>query len=237
VADAKKRAGAHETVQTEVSKMLTRWVSVASVAALVILTALRAMTFAPADQPLTLGLVDMQKLIDGYKALQEDDTRYRQTVQRRQQMLEVRELLEPKEWEELDALEQKEAENKLSDAERKRLEELRKLTEQRRAEIDRLRLKGQLTDEERKRLEYLQNVQRSNQPKLQALADKFRQELDEINRRVTQMHHNRIRDAAKQVAQQLGLKLVLIGDEDTVLYAEPTLDITERVLAILNSGK
>ncbi|GBC99987.1 hypothetical protein HRbin17_02520 [bacterium HR17] len=217
--------------------MLTRWVSVASVAALVILTALRAMTFAPADQPLTLGLVDMQKLIDGYKALQEDDTRYRQTVQRRQQMLEVRELLEPKEWEELDALEQKEAENKLSDAERKRLEELRKLTEQRRAEIDRLRLKGQLTDEERKRLEYLQNVQRSNQPKLQALADKFRQELDEINRRVTQMHHNRIRDAAKQVAQQLGLKLVLIGDEDTVLYAEPTLDITERVLAILNSGK
>jgi Skp family chaperone for outer membrane proteins len=61
--------------------------------------------------------------------------------------------------------------------------------------------------------------------------------LDEINLRITQMHRQRIRDAAKQVAQQLNLKLVLVGDEDAVLYAEPTLDITEQVLAILNSGK
>jgi len=61
--------------------------------------------------------------------------------------------------------------------------------------------------------------------------------LDEINQRITQMHRQRIRDAAKQVAQQLNLKLVLVGDEDAVLYAEPTLDITEQVLAILNSGK
>jgi Skp family chaperone for outer membrane proteins len=51
------------------------------------------------------------------------------------------------------------------------------------------------------------------------------------------MHYQRIRDAAKQVAQQLNLKLVLVSDEDAVLYAEPTLDITEQVLAILNSGK
>ncbi len=216
--------------------MRWRWFPVAILIALAI-PAWRAMTIAPAPQPVTLGLVDMQKLIEGYKALQEDDARYRQTVQRRQQMLEARELLEPKEWDELDALERKEADGKLTDSERKRLEELRKLTDQRRVEIDRLRLKGQLSEEERKRLEYLQNLQRTNQPKLQELADKFRQELEEINQRVVQMHRQRIRDAAKQVAQQLNLKLVLVSDEDNVLYADPALDITDQVLAILNSSK
>lgn len=218
--------------------MRWHWFPVVSLIALVLaIPAWRAMTAAPAPQPVTLGLVNMQKLIDGYKALQEDDARYRQAVQRRQQMLDARELLEPKEWDELDALERKEAEGKLTDSERKRLEELRKLTDQRRAEIDRLRLKGQLSEEERKRLEYLQNLQRTNQPKLQELADKFRQELDEINRRVTQMHHQRLRDAAKQVAQQLNLKLILVDDDDNILYAESTLDITDQVLAVLNSGK
>jgi len=218
--------------------MRRNWLPVVCLIAFVLaVTAWRAMTFAPTPQPVTLGLVDMQKLLDGYKALQEDDARFRQTAQRRQQMLDARELLEPKEWDELDALERKEMDGKLTDAERKRLEELRKLTDERRAEIDRLRLKGQLSDEERKRLEYLQNLQRTNQAKLKELFDKFRAELDEINQRITQMHRQRIRDAAKQVAQQLNLKLVLVGDEDAVLYAEPTLDITEQVLAILNSSK
>jgi len=135
--------------------MARQWRLVVGFTAFVLaVAAWRAMTFAPAPQPVTLGLVDMQKLLEGYKALQEDDARFRQTAQRRQQMLEARELLEPKEWEELAALERKEMDGKLPDAERKRLEELRKLTDERRAEIDRLRLKGQLSDEERKRLEY-----------------------------------------------------------------------------------
>jgi Skp family chaperone for outer membrane proteins len=59
----------------------------------------------------------------------------------------------------------------------------------------------------------------------------------ELNEVLTARHRDRIREAAKQVAQQLGLKMVLIADEDLVLYAEPSLDVTDKVLEILNANK
>lgn len=200
-------------------------------------TAWRAMTFDSSNQPVTLGLVNMEKLIANYQALKQDDEQYRQTVQRRQKMLEARVLLEAKEWEELDMLEQKEAEGKLTDAERKRLDELRKLSEQRFTELQHLQLKESKTDEERKRLEYLLNLQNSNREKLQKLMQKFEEELANLNEVLTKRHRDRIREAAKQVAQQLGLKMVIVADDDLVLYAEPSLDVTDKVLEILNSSK
>lgn len=204
------------------------WVVLAAIAILC-LTAWRA------TAPTALGLVDMEKLVANYQALKQDDEQYRQTVLRRQKMLETRALLEPKEWEELDNLEQKEAEGKLTDAERKRLEELRKLSEQRFTELQHLQLKESKTDEERKRLEYLLNLQNSNREKLQKLMQKFEEELAKLNEILTNRHRDRIREAAKQVAQQLGLNIVMIADDDLVLYAEPSLDVTDKVLEILNS--
>jgi Skp family chaperone for outer membrane proteins len=152
-------------------------------------------------------------------------------------MLEVRALLEQKEWEELDALEQKEAEGKLTNAERRRLEELRKLSEQRLTELQHLQLKEGKTEQEKKRLEYLLNLQNSNREKLQKLMQQCEEELAKLNEVLTARHRDRLRDAAKQVAQQLGLKMVLIADEDLVLYAEPSLDVTDKVLEILNANK
>lgn len=187
--------------------------------------------------PTALGLVDMEKLVANYQALKQDDEQYRQTVQRRQKMLEARALLEPKEWEELDNLEQKEAEGKLTDAERKRLEELRQLSEKRFTELQHLQLKENKTDEERKRLEYLLNLQNSNREKLQKLMQKFEEELTKLNEVLTTRHRDRIREATKQVAQQLGLNIVIIADDDLVLYADPSLDVTDKVLEILNSSK
>ncbi len=217
---------------------MRRWIWLSLVLGFLLsLTAWRAMTFDAQNQPVTLGLVNMEKLVANYQALKQDDEQYRQTVQRRQKMLEVRALLEAKEWEELDNLEQKEAEGKLTDAERKRLEELRKISEQRFTELQHLQLKESKTDEERKRLEYLLNLQNSNREKLQKLMQKFEEELAKLNEVLTARHRDRIREAAKQVAQQLGLKMVIIADDDLVLYAEPSLDVTDKMLEILNSSK
>lgn len=217
---------------------MSRWILLIFASGVLLsLTAWRAMTFDAQNQPVTLGLVDMEKLIANYQALKQDDEQYRQTVLRRQKMLEARALLEAKEWEELDKLEQKEADGKLTNAERKRLEELRKLSEQRSTELQHLQLKESKTDEERKRLEYLLNLQNSNREKLQKLMQKFEEELAKLNEILTTRHRDRIREAAKQVAQQLGLKMVIIADDDLVLYAEPNLDVTDKMLEILNASK
>lgn len=217
---------------------MRRWIWLVSVASVLLtLTAWRAMTFDSSSQPITLGLVNMEKLLDNYQAYKQDDEQYRQTVYRRQKMLEARVLLEAKEWEELDNLEQKEADGKLTDVERKRLEELRKLSEQRFVELQHLQVKGSKTDAERKRLEYLLNLQNSNREKLQKLMQKFEDELAKLNEILTTRHRDRIREAAKQVAQQLGLKIVMISNDDLVLYAESNLDVTDKILEILNANK
>ncbi len=215
-----------------------RWIWVVLAAGTILcLTTWRAMTYDASSQPVTLGLVNMEKLVANYQALKQDDEQYRQTVLRRQKMLETRALLDAKEWEELDNLEQKEADGKLTDTERKRLEELRKLSETRFTELQHLQLKESKTEEERKRLEYLLSLQNSNREKLQKLMQKFEEELAKLNEILTTRHRDRIREAAKQVAQQLGLKIVMIADDDLVLYAEPSLDVTDKVLEILNSSK
>ncbi|MER3501012.1 MAG: hypothetical protein IMHGJWDQ_001071 [Candidatus Fervidibacter sp.] len=200
-------------------------------------TTWRAMTFAPANQPVTIGLVDMDKLVTSYQALKQDDEQYRQTILKRQRMLETRTLLEPKEWEELDALERKEGEGKLTDTERRRIEELRKLSEQRLTELQHLQLKADKTEAERKRLEYLLNLQSANREKLQRLMQQFEEELAQLNEVLIKRHRDRIREAAKQVAQQLDLKLVIVADDDLVLYSEPALDVTDKLLEILNANK
>ncbi len=218
--------------------MMKRWSwLIFVVCSILAATAWRAMTFDAQSQPVTIGLVDMQKLVANYQALKQDDEQYRQTVLRRQKMLEVRALLEQKEWDELEALEQKEAEGKLTDAERRRLEELRKISEQRFTELQHLQLKESKNEAERKRLEYLLNLQNSNREKLQKLMQKFEDELANLNEILTKRHRDRIRDAARQVAQQLGLKLVIIAEDDLVLYAEPSLDVTDKMLEILNATK
>lgn len=215
---------------------MSKWLlSFLAACGLLAFTAWRAVTFDSFNQPVTIGLVDMEKLVANYQALRQDDEQYRQTVLRRQRMLEARALLERKEWEELDTLEQKAANGKLTDAEKKRLDELSKLSEQRLTELQHLQLKENKTEEERKRLEYLLNLQNSNREKLQNLMQQFEEELAKLNEILTARHRDRIREAAKQVAQQLNLKMILISSEDLVLYAEPSLDVTDRVLEILNT--
>ncbi len=217
---------------------MVRWFLVGlAAAALLVATAWRAMTFDALNQPVTVGLVDMDKLVTNYQALKQDDEEYRQALLRRQKMLEVRLMLETKEWEELDALEKKEAEGKLSSTERNRLDELRKLSEQRLTELQHLQLKENKTDADRKRLEALINLQNTNRERLQRLMQQFEEELAKLNEVLTARHRNRIRSAAQQVAQQLGLKMVLIADDDLVLYAEPSLDITDKMLEILNASR
>lgn len=215
---------------------MRKWLlSTLAACGLLAFTAWRAMTFDSFNQPVTIGLVDMEKLVANYQALKQDDEQYRQTVLRRQRMLEVRALLERKEWEELDALEQKAADGKLTDTEKKRLDELSKLSEQRLTELQHLQLKENKTEEERKRLEYLLNLQNSNRERLQKLMQQFEEELAKLNEILTARHRDRIREAAKQVAQQLNLKMIVIANEDLVLYAEPSLDVTDKILEILNT--
>ncbi|MGQ9461846.1 MAG: OmpH family outer membrane protein [Candidatus Fervidibacter sp.] len=215
---------------------MRKWLlSILAACGILAFTAWRAMTFDSFNQPVTIGLVDMEKLVANYQALRQDDEQYRQTALRRQRMLEVRALLEGKEWEELDALEQKAADGKLTDTEKKRLDELSKLSEQRLTELQHLQLKENKTEEERKRLEYLLNLQNSNREKLQKLMQQFEEELAKLNEILTARHRDRIREAAKQVAQQLNLKMIVIANEDLVLYAEPNLDITDKMLEILNT--
>ncbi|MCS7224874.1 MAG: OmpH family outer membrane protein [Armatimonadetes bacterium] len=189
----------------------------------------------PAVQPVAVGLVNIENLLKNYKAFVLDDERFRARVAQTKLSLAARRLLEKSEWDELDALEKKEGEGKLTPEENGRLEKLRKVTDERQAEMDRLRLKPSLSEEDKKRLAYLQNLQKENEPRLMEFQQQKELELAQIRESLTNFHRGKIREAAGQVAAQLGLKLILYDQEEVVLYSDSSLNVTDHVLAILNS--
>ncbi len=191
----------------------------------------------PAFQPVAVGLVDMEKLLQNYEAFKRDDEGFRTRIVQIKLALNARRLLEKAEWDELDQLERKESEGKITAEEKARLQKLRQLTDERQAEIDSLRVKPNLTDEDRKRLTYLQTLQKDNESRLMELQQQKEQELGQIRESLTHYHRQRIRDAAAKVAQDLGLKLILYDQEEVVLYGDGSLNVTDQIVSRLNAGE
>ncbi|HID06009.1 MAG TPA: OmpH family outer membrane protein [Armatimonadetes bacterium] len=196
-----------------------------------------------APSKFVIAIVDMQRLLRDYRDFRKADEEYRAEIEARQRALAAREYLTRDEWRELDNLEAREREGKLTEKERKRLKELQQLSQQRRDRVNIL-MNKKLTDEERKELERLQQIARGNELELQRLNERFTQELDTLLASYLNEHGRRIRAAVQTVAQRYGIKLVVArrgGAEprnlfqEIVLYADPILEITQEVLSILNA--
>jgi Skp family chaperone for outer membrane proteins len=192
---------------------------------------------------LLIAVVDMDRIFNEYQELRKADEEYRFEVKRRQEKLEVREMLKPEEISELDNLETLEAEGKLTNEGRKKLEELRRLSEERR-NLMKILMTKKLTDEEKKQYAELQEITRSNEPLLKKLQEKYDEELDRLMGAYLDRLGKRIYESVQAVAQRYGIKLVLAKKgiqrwqsvfDEFVLYADATVEITQEVLNILNA--
>lgn len=191
-----------------------------------------------------IAVVSMDKLLRDYNAYQEANKKFEAEVAWRQERLAVREMLKPDEWREFNNLEALDREGKLGEKEKKRLEELKRISEERRNTLLKLTITKKLTDEEKKQLEELQEIRRSSEDDLQRLQKEYEAELDKLQRLYLDRFSKEISEAIKTVAQRYGIKLVVAkrsneGAEwlldELILYADPTLEITQEVLTILNA--
>ncbi len=193
---------------------------------------------------LIIAVVNMDKLLRDYVAYQEANRKFEAEVKWRQERLTIREMLKSDERRELDNLEALEREGKLTEKDKKRLEELKRISEERRNTLLKLTMTKKLTDEERRQLEELQEVRRSGEDELQRLQSVYEAELDKLQKLYLDRFAREISEAIKTVAQRYGIKLVVARRSDEgsqllldeiVLYADPTLEITQEVLTILNT--
>ncbi|MCS7253743.1 MAG: OmpH family outer membrane protein [Armatimonadota bacterium] len=214
-----------------------------SAAALCLFASLSLSGEAGQQTKLVIAVVNMDKLLSDYVAYQEANKKFEAEVAWRQEMLVIREMLKHDEWRELDNLEALAREGKLTEKGEKRLEELKRVSNERR-DMLKLLMAKKLTEEERKLLEELQGIMRSNEGELQKLRDKYEADLDRIQRFYLERFGKEIAEAIKTVAQRYGIKLVIakrsngggqILFDELVLYADPTLEITQQVLNILNA--
>lgn len=202
---------------------------------------------SPQQNKFMIAVVNMNKVVDEYAEFRKANEDYEAQVNWREQMLRVREMLKPDEWRELENLEALEREGRLNNEGRKRLGELKQISEERQNMLN-LLMTRKLTEEERKQLEELQEIRRSNEEKLKALRDKYVEEINKLRNAYLERFGKRIAEAIKTVAQRYGIKLViarridvewqaLFDEYEMVLYADPTLEITQEVLNILNASQ
>ncbi len=192
----------------------------------------------PQRAPLLIGWVDQERLLEGFKDYQREVQAYREMFERRRRALEQLNrdflFLSESEWKEAINLLIKE---KLTDKEKARLEELRKLSRERERELQTLESKAQPTEKEKARIRELRSNFLRNRQSLAPLQQKWQSELEAHDRATSARLEKRIVETVKKVAQERGFDVVLYTDPPKVIYVRPDLDLTDPVLKILNQGK
>ena len=192
---------------------------------------------SPQRQPILIGWVDQQRLLEGFEEYKRQLEVYKQMFQRRD--LALRQLgqhflfLSEAEWNEVVQLLIKE---KPTSKDKRRIEELRKLSGKREARWRELSGKASLRVEERAELQRLSEYYRSNRQRVEQLRQRWQEELQRHDQEVSSRLEKEIVEAVKKVAEQKGFDVVLYTDPPKVVYVRPELDLTDPVIEALNKA-
>jgi len=204
-------------------------------AAILIACALIATLAAPSalaqERAPRVGVVDMSKVLDGYKEFQASDQQYKAFLRERQVQLAERaslRLLNPQELKEYQNLKQVTAP---SDEQKRRIEELKAVADTREKELTGLQAVTTPTEEQQKRLAELNDLQEKSNAELAQMEESARAEINQRNKELSDQLNKKIEAVLAAVAKDKRFDLVLA--KDAVLYGG--LDITDAVLAKLNA--
>lgn len=182
-------------------------------------------------QTISIGVVDEDKLAQGYTKYREAIVALDQQAQTLDNQLEARELLQGDELKRFDLLIAKE---KRSAEENTELDNLVKSGSAKRAELIGLIGKNNRSQADDKRLEELNTVMGGNALTLSALQDTLYNQIKQAQERIDTENTDRANNVIERVASEK--KLSLVWRKRAVIWSAPTVDITAAVLESLNKG-
>jgi Skp family chaperone for outer membrane proteins len=182
-------------------------------------------------QAISIGVVDEDKLGDGYTKYKDAITKMQARVRDLEDQLESRKLLNDTEGAQFETLIVKENRSK---AEEDTFQALVKSGLERQSEFGRLSGKAGRTDADNTRLKELQTQGAANIPKFQTLSDTLfttlKKQQDETDKQFTEQARKIIGEVAAEK------KLSLVVRSVAIIWSAPTIDITQDVLTRLNKS-
>ena len=214
--------------RTRVAAAMMAWA-----AALFIMRPARAAEPANSSK-IAIAVVDVARVMNEAKPIAGLDSEFRATLAAEQKQLDnlyAGRLLDDKERTEL------EDDQKLaspSDAQRKRMSDLAKLSDDREQELGRLmRLEKPTDTEQARRAELAGWLDRQNQ-RVSQLQETLNQERQQKQADITRRAMDLILAAVRSIAQQRGIDMVV--DRQAVLFAQDDRDLTDVVLQQMNGA-
>jgi Skp family chaperone for outer membrane proteins len=180
-------------------------------------------------QPVSIGIIDEDKLASGYTRYREALVRLDREAQESDAKLLAREMLDGDQAKRFDALIVKE-ERKAAEA--TELENLVKAGNARRAEQLGLMGKVNPTEADRKRLDELNGLSQINVTALRVLQENIFEVVNARQKKIDQENTDRANTVIQQVAADK--KLALIWRKRAIIWSAPSVDVTDEVLARLN---
>jgi Skp family chaperone for outer membrane proteins len=201
-------------------------------ALLTLLASLAGVTAAQAEEPLSVGTVDLERLRTEYAGLRQLERQFAEFQQQQQAQLDQRKetrLLTDEERQEF--LDRSQMAAPTPEAEQ-RLAELAALSDEREKRLRELHNKEQRTEEEEAEYQQLNSLLERRMSEIAALQSDLQQSVmskyDELNK----LYFDSLNGAVAAVAEERGLALVVT--EEVVLFGGA--DITDAVLERLNAG-
>lgn len=201
------------------------------VMSLVLLALLIPAALAQAQEP-RVGVVDMAKVLEGYKEFQDSDQQYKTFLAERQQQLQERMAVRLLSEEELKEYQNLKAVAAPADEQKKRLEQLRAVAETRENELNTLSRLPSPSEEEKKRLSDLKAVADKSSAEIEQLQKRLSDEINARNKELSEKLNQKIEAALAAVAKDKRVDLILA--KDAVLYGGR--DLTDEVLTKLNAA-
>jgi Skp family chaperone for outer membrane proteins len=198
---------------------------------LVLLALLIPAALAQAQEP-RVGVVDMAKVLEGYKEFQDSDQQYKTFLAERQQQLQERMAVRLLSEEELKEYQNLKAVAAPADEQKKRLEQLRAVAETRENELNTLSRLPSPSEEEKKRLSDLKAVADKSSAEIEQLQKRLSDEINARNKELSEKLNQKIEAALAAVAKDKRVDLILA--KDAVLYGGR--DLTDEVLTKLNAA-
>jgi len=182
-------------------------------------------------QPIEVGIIDEDKLADGYTKYKDAVVALDKQVQELDAQLDSRELLNETEGKAFDELI---AVAKRSDAEATRLQNLVKAGSGRRAEILGLIGKAARTADDDKRMKELNDQSAVNAGAVRSIQDKLYDQIKQNQEKIDNQFTSRANEVITQVAADK--KLTLVWRKRAIIWNADSVDITAAVLERLNKG-
>jgi len=197
--------------------------------ALLLTVSLRAQAQAPNAQAPNIGVLDEDRLAEGYTKYREAALALDKQAKELDAQLDARELLNETEGRRFDELIAKE---KRAAGEETEFQNLLKAGAARRAENAGLIGKATRTDAENARLKALNDQAQINSPAVDAIENRLFDAMKKRQQSLEDEYTNRANQVIQQVAEDK--KLALVWRKRAVIWNAPTTDITSEILARLN---